>query len=293
MNKTEYILRSLSRIRHKKWEYFVVSRIIHRIDDRDIEFVTQQQVRLPDGTWKLTDLFFPQFGIHLEVDEPPHLSRKREDLRREQDIILATSHRIERLKVLDEAEAEKSLDQICSEADEFAEKILREKEMMLASGEFLPWDLESRYLSAPVIERGYLDVADNVTFRVQVEALRCFGFQGNGWQKGAWKIPDKTNDWVWFPRLYSHHIWKNELTPDGQHIFQRAANEEARQHNARQNVQAAASEKRGKIIVFAKSKDALGANLLRYVGTFQHNIDASTDKAIQFDLVSTREKVRC
>ncbi|WP_323716132.1 AbaSI family restriction endonuclease [Paracoccus aminovorans] len=71
MSKDDYILRSLSKTRHKRIEHFVVNRIYHLLDDPEIEFVCQQLVRRSDGP-ALTDMYFPQFRLHLEVDEPFH-----------------------------------------------------------------------------------------------------------------------------------------------------------------------------------------------------------------------------
>ena len=35
----------------------------------------------------------------------------------------------------------------------------------------------------------------------------------------AWKIPDGTDDVVWFPRLYPHGMWHNELADGGKKIY--------------------------------------------------------------------------
>jgi len=45
ITKTEYILRSLKKITHKKWEFFVISRILHGLSDDEIEFITQQLMK--------------------------------------------------------------------------------------------------------------------------------------------------------------------------------------------------------------------------------------------------------
>ncbi|MGB0960310.1 MAG: AbaSI family restriction endonuclease [Halocynthiibacter sp.] len=65
VTKDEFILRSLSKIQHKQWELFVVSRIINGLvmDDGDVEFVCQQLIRRSKERYALTDLYFPQFGI--------------------------------------------------------------------------------------------------------------------------------------------------------------------------------------------------------------------------------------
>ncbi len=290
MQKFEYILRSLTKISRKKWEFFIISRIIHKLDDDDLEFVTQQYVRRSNGDYALTDLFFPQLNIHLEIDEPFHNKAFDEDQRRENDIVLVTDHQIKRIKVDDQGR-EKPLSAIRSEVDQFVQLIRDIKDTKCREEEFSPWDWEHKFSSTPIIERGYLDVADNVTFRTQIEAMRCFGFTGSGYQRGAWTIPDGSRDMVWFPRLYKHFIWHNELTSNGHHIYERALNDEGRLSIAKQ-IKDAKAKPNSKMIVFAKAKDTLGANLLRYVGTFQINLDDSNSDVIQFDLIRSREPVR-
>ncbi len=44
MDKKEYIIRQLNRAKNKKYELYVISRIIHLLDNNDIKFVTQQYV---------------------------------------------------------------------------------------------------------------------------------------------------------------------------------------------------------------------------------------------------------
>jgi 2-polyprenyl-3-methyl-5-hydroxy-6-metoxy-1,4-benzoquinol methylase len=44
ITKDEYLLRNFSKIRHKKWELFVISRILHNLNDSNIEYVCQQYI---------------------------------------------------------------------------------------------------------------------------------------------------------------------------------------------------------------------------------------------------------
>ena len=291
MNKSEYILRSLAKISRKRWEYFIISRIIHQLNDYSIEFVTQQLVKRPDGSRALTDLFFPQFGLHLEIDEPFHAGNVASDAMRERDVVAVTGHDVSRIRVQNDQGVEKSLEDICADVDSFVDLVRKAKTKQVAKSTFVPWDFALRYLAEPVIERGYLDVKDNVTFKLQIEALKCFGFKGKGYQRGAWNIKDGTGDWVWFPRLYEHFIWINEMTADGQHIYQRANNDEARKQN-KSSLEGLQNTQESNVIVFAKAKDSLGANLLRYVGTFRVNRDQSCADFIKFDLIRTHERVR-
>jgi hypothetical protein len=147
MNKTDYILKSLQKISHKKWELFVISRIIHKLDDPEIEFVTQQLVRLPDGRRALTDLYFPQLSIHLEVDERHHfeqnagddlgLSYVPDDQRREQDIVQITEHELHRIRVCNE-NGDLDFTTVAELADDFVDVIRSKKQAKLEQHQFEP-----------------------------------------------------------------------------------------------------------------------------------------------------------
>jgi very-short-patch-repair endonuclease len=258
-------------------------------DDDEIEFVTQQYVRRGDGTYALTDLFFPQFNLHLEIDEPHHEKeiQKQKDTLRTRDLVLATGHTIELLKIQKKDETLKSLSEIRSEVDEFVKRIQLQKTV---KSDFTPWNFETRYSPEPVIERGVLKISDNVVFRKQIDAMRCFGFKGNGWQKGAWTIPDGSKNYLWFPRLFEHGMWRNELSEDGTVIHERAINSDGRASIEKQRQDIGELPNR-KAIVFAKAKDALGHSLLRYVGTFQARRSETDPEVISFDRIATSEKV--
>jgi len=47
-----------------------------------------------------------------------------------------------------------------------------------------------------------------------------------------------------------------------------------------------------RVIVFAKAKDTLGHNLLRYMGTFQPRHSETDPEVITFDRIATSENVR-
>ena len=46
LTKDEYLLKNFSKIKHKKWELFVITRILHLLDDPDIEYVCQQYIKV-------------------------------------------------------------------------------------------------------------------------------------------------------------------------------------------------------------------------------------------------------
>lgn len=301
ISKEEYILRSLSKIAHKKWELFIISRLIHGLDDDEIEFITQQLVRRSDGVRALTDIYFPQFNLHLEIDEPYHNNQLEEDSKREQDIIQITGHKVERIKVKEDTDSTLRIKNIRADVDKLVQKIRDLKKTAIDKKRFSPWDFERRYSAEPAIARGNISTEDNIVFRTQVEALRCFGFKGKGWQRGAWSIPDGSNDLVWFPRLYPHGIWHNKLIDNGQIILECAGSEEIGNRKVYNEEAIASINKqrednskypKRKYIVFAKAKDNLGFNLLRYVGTFQMNFDDTSPEVLRFDRVRAEEAIR-
>ncbi|HHF0536581.1 hypothetical protein NDJ78_11360 [Vibrio parahaemolyticus] len=291
LTKTEYILRSIRKLNNKGWEFFIVTRIIHALPD-DIEFVTQQLVRLQNGKRALTDLYFPQFDIHLEIDEKHHERQRDKDFKREMDIVRVTKHSIVRIQTPD-TKQEHALKIVCAEVDAFINKLLKLRGMKVSKGEFCPWDFESRYSAESVIKAGVVSVKGNIVFRKQLEALRCFGFQGSAYQRGAWQIPDGSNDMIWFPRLYKHGIWHNEITSDGTRIVERAfEGNQAAVDSIKKQKELEMKFGGRNAIVFAKAKDSLGFNLYRYVGTFRMNLSKSTNTEIVFDRVSDEEKIR-
>lgn len=87
----------LSKINNKKYESYVVSRIVHLLNDTEIQFIPQQLVRKPDGKRYLIDLYFPQFKLAVEVDEPYHNSQVEEDELREREIIELTNSDFQRI----------------------------------------------------------------------------------------------------------------------------------------------------------------------------------------------------
>ena len=297
-----FILRSLTKNIKKPWEYFVISRIIHSIHDSDIEFKTQQLVKRSDGSRALTDIYFPQFRIHLEVDERHHFinpesdgleapKRIEADVLRERDIVQQTGHSIRRIKTINPITgADKSLREIANEVDLFVEELHQQRDKQKKLGEFIPWNFDTRYDVTHIMNKGKISITDNIAFRKQIDAMRCFGFQGKGWMKGVWKIPDDSGRWLWFPRLYRHGMWLNELSADGTIINENAITEEGLKSLKVQRAKYSGDPDR-KLVVFSKAKDVLGTQLLRYVGTFKANLSEEhfNEDSLRFDRIQTHE----
>ena len=292
MDKTDYILRSLSKIRHKKWELFVISRIIHKLDDDEIEFVTQQLVRLDDGKRALTDLYFPQFGIHLEVNEAQHFQPKhiKDDERRNQSIVALTEHEVHRIDVADGDGKYLDLSAVKVKVDEFVIMLKSLKEALRQDGSFQPWDLNKKFDPKTYIKAGFVDVGQGAYFRYQKDALECFGYKGGHYQQGAWKIPN-SNDRIWFPRLYEIEEWDNSLSADGLTITEKPKSDWAKEL-IKLGFEKGFTSEQGKRIVFARESNALGVVLYRYVGSFELDKRATTENMTIYRQVSDKEAIR-
>ena len=101
ISKDEYILRNFSKIQHKKWELYVITRIIHLLNDPELEFVCQQLVKTSDNKRYLTDLCFPELNLYCEIDELQHSSKEHSilDDKRMEEIVDATDFVEKRIKM--------------------------------------------------------------------------------------------------------------------------------------------------------------------------------------------------
>ena len=275
ISKQEFIVRSFAKLKHKKWELYVITRVFHLLNDLNIEFVCQQPIWSAEGERKLSlvDMYFPQFNICLEIDEKHHNNRDQQlrDKEREQKILekrveeigLEGNKKFEitRIKIANPHNVEHTLSEINSEIDSFVAKLNEEKRQKIN----LSWDFANKFSPIPFIEKGYLRVKDRPWFRFQKSALECFGFKGETWQQAVWPInPAKLGYQVWFVRLTKHVDWHNSLSKDGlvltETLIKKCKVEEQKQLQNDRDTQKC---------VFARKKDDLGRTLYRFVGVFE------------------------
>jgi very-short-patch-repair endonuclease len=267
MDKKEYIIRQLGRTKNKKYEAYVVTRIIHLLNDFSIKFVTQQYVTRPEGR-ALTDLYFPLFGFHIEVDEGQHFNQANieADEIREADIINATGHEILRIDVT------KSFDDINTQIDTAVNKI----KSMRQESSFIPWDIDAEFDSATYIKRGYIDIKDNVAFKTIKDACNCFGHNYTGYQRAGAAHPDH-NIMLWFPKLFPNGEWDNQISSDEEVITERNEDDKKAKQHVSSHVNNKEKHKHQRI-VFAKVRGNLGDVLYRFRGQYQLDVKDSNEK---------------
>jgi len=273
ISKDQYILGNLSKTKHKKWEQFIITRIYYALNDPDIEFVCQQLVKTKNGKRYFADLCFPGLKLYYEIDEPQHSSQQHitSDQSRKKEIIDATGFYEKRIRVYDQNNNDRKLNEIEKEVDKFVEFIRQRKEELLSKGEFTPWDYKNKYTPDIHRDRGYIDIKDNVVFLTHHDALRCFGYKKGLYRKAVWKIPD-SNKAVWFPKLYPNDTWENSLSDDFKKIIMK------------NKVGLTLSDPEEKEwIVFAHNRDSIGQIVYKFLGEFHLSLEESDNSQYIFN----------
>lgn len=209
MKILDYNLNQLRRSFGKKYENYVISRILHKVTDEadDIQFITQQYVKRPTGR-ALTDLYFPQFNLHIEIDEPAHTKFKDEDLAREMDIIDATvGHAFRRINI---ESIKGDLRLFNEKIDEIVQEILT----LRKSINFVSWSPEDEFNEKRILASGILRVEDQPRFRTITAAANLLGQNVNGMQRSFFRSKKYLGYKFWFPKFYQNSLWDNKLLDD-------------------------------------------------------------------------------
>lgn len=277
LTKLEYITRHFSRAEKKRFEHYVVTRIWHQLDDLSIKFVTQQCVTRPGGI-ALTDMFFPQLETHIEIDEPHHFKQQELDKLRELDIINATNHSILRIDV------NTTIHSVNRQISDIV-NLLKAKKKQLSK--FEPWDLKKEQNPRTYINKGFMDVKDDVAFKWSYLAANCFGHSYKGLQKGASMHPHEDSTIIWFPKLYPNGTWNNSISDDETVITEICKFDE----KAKEHIDLVIKEKIHTRIVFARVKSPLGDVMYRFKGRYELDKENSSyTKRLKWRKTSDRVK---
>ncbi len=280
MTKKEFIDRQLAKTNKKNYENYVITGIVHRLGDPQVKFVTQQHIKRPGGKRALTDLYFPQLGLHVEVDEAHHKAQVQADAQREADIINATNHAIERVDVT------VSLTRIDERIGEVVALVRGRVNEEKAAGSFVPWDFEAALDPDTYVEAGYMDANDDVAFLRIFEACNCFGHSYRGYQRAMTPHGVESGVWLWFPKLYENEGWNNSISADDSRILERRLEDNAgfiSMHLDR--------EQKFRRLVFARVKGSLGDVMYRFKGLYEADVKRSREEqTILYDRVATRVK---
>ncbi len=288
--KDNYILASLASIgRNKKWELYVVTRIIHLLNDNDLEFACQKYVKHKKDSdeYSLTDLCFPSLGLYIEVNEKQHDDSIEEDKKRQQAIHAATSWTQLDVDIYEYRKGKKeykSLEDINKIIDRVVSQIQKKKEYFIAKGEIITWDYGKKYDPNTYRERnnGVIDVQHNVVVKYMWQAMSLFGRESQKHPfSGSYNIPE-TNETVWCPKLYDHKkdgmIWKNSITESDKKITMK---------KEKNGVFVEVPPPLNRAIVFAHQKNLLGEIEYRFFGVFEPSKEESDRYKNVYSLVES------
>jgi len=264
-DKKEYIKRQIAKTNKKDYENYVVTRIIHLIDDLEIKFVTQQYVKRPGGKRALADLYFPQIHYFVEVDEMQHLSNEDADKKRDADFVSMVGKEPERIDV-----ATTSIEEIHNRIDQVVAEIKALIQKERDNNTFEPWDPAKEMNPLTWIEKGHVSVKDNVAFRITVDACKAFGLDYLGFQQAQAKHPHEENTGIWFPKLYDNKEWANSFDETTGVIRSSCKKGGEQQKN---HVENRLSDPIKRRLIFARVKDNLGDVKYRFRGVFELDIE--------------------
>lgn len=252
----------------KKYEQYVVTKILHSLPIFELKFVCQQFVKRPNGGRALTDLYFPQLKTHIEIDEGFHQNQINADRMRERDIIDITGHQLERI------DASKSLEDINTQIELLVELLISKYETSKIRNEFEEWSFDLKNQTEKFIKKGHISVGSDSIFKTIVDACNCFGHNYKGMQRAGAPHPDKST-MLWFPKLFPNGKWENSISDDECTIVERPVSLEERISHFESHYYQQRNEKHRRV-VFAKVKDDLGMILYRFKGLFELNLNESS-----------------
>ena len=269
--KKEYILAQLSRTNKKNYENYIITRIIHLLNDQDIKFVTQQYFKRPDGSFGLTDLYFPQFNLSIEIDEDHHTNSysMHKDKIRDRDYLVATKNLIQHPKDWSpkriKAYKDYSINMINSQVDEVVKYIQDQKKKLQ---NFTIWDPKREFTYEDV---DIFNVEDQIVFKRIVDAINYFRNKSNkyqGYQSAAAETMDGKRI-LWFPKLFKNKDWNNSISKDEKWIEEIPISLSKGKDHLNKIL---SSESKQNRIVFAKVKDNLGFINYKFKGYYQLDV---------------------
>jgi len=286
ISKDEYLLRNFSKITHKKWELFVITRILHNLNDPDIEYICQQYINPKNSeNYYLADICFPSLKLYYEIDEGQHAksNHQEDDKIRQKEILQATDWEEKRIRVYDKSDPSKGRDlrEVIVEVDKFISFLKKRKiEIEKKNNCKITWNFKDRYNPEIHIKKGFISASDNVVFLNHRDALRLFGYQGGHYQRAWWHIK-KTNKAVWFPKLYPNKDWRNSITADGSIITQEMIVDDKPTKNSLPTTD-------HKRIVFAHYKNVLGQTVYKFYGEYIVDWEKTNDFTQIFKRISKK-----
>jgi very-short-patch-repair endonuclease len=274
--KMEYLIKTLSRTSRKDYENYVINSIWTKLDNSEIEIVSQQYINDPKDKRKyyFIDLYFPAVNIGIECDEAHHKNEetKKADKKREASIFDVLNQINREGYIPKHIDVTKPFNEVQSEIDKVVLFIKQKiKEIKPPRWEII--DVVKYFQNKKLIT-----TADRIGFKTINQACNILfstnysekakGARMSYFTPGTFKGTEYAGYKVWFPKLAIKNEdgklvpptdtgWNNQLTNKGKKIIEEDGEEKSKnEHNERR-------------ITFVKYSDSLGYNAYKFVGIFQ------------------------
>ncbi len=264
------ITNMLAKLANMPTESYVINRIWHRLDDIRVRFVLQQYVRRKEG-YALADLYLPQIGLIVEINEPYHSepTQTEKDELRNKEVADATNADVVVINT------SVSLEEIHAQVDDVVAEI---RKRVTALGErFLPCNYSiTRSTPEYYKSRGFFSVNTEDWLPTIDDIAAVFGTKPKhrGFLRAsAVAVPGKQNEIVWWPQP-NHKVWSNELSKDGRFIYEYNKRSEEEQKNHVKHWLTHPQKR----ITFMKEMAYGVLPTYKFVGVFQINPQLSKEK---------------
>lgn len=260
MIKLTYLSNIFSKIDRKGFETYVIARIWNKLDNLDIEIVSQQYVKRENG-YALLDLYFPQINYGVEVNEAYHLSQPEEDKMRKQEVEILTGVTIVAV------DCSKPIEDVHQQIDKVVVEI---NNRIAQTANFKPWQ-EGVLNPDSYKAKGILKVEDGVILSNTDEICTIFEMKvpKRGYLRaGGVLLPNR--DFVWWPNAIQKK-WANEMSDDGEKIVEYDKSDEQK-CNQHVKEYLAVNQRR---ITFFRKKNIFGQHYYRFVGVYEMDKEES------------------
>ena len=270
--KLEYITRLFQKTSKKAIESYVLSRLWHRLDNDEIKIIPQQYVNRHKDKYALTDVYFPQFKIHVEVNEPAHYEseeRIQNDKRRKEEIEKQTGHKVY------EIDCRKSLKEIHNEVDQIVKIIDKSLAEQLKRNEFKPWQPDEERNPDYWKGKNAITVKDEVCFNNIEDICMLFDADFRKTKRGYLRLggishPRNNNIILWWPSEKSRKGWLNNLDEENETITETHSDRNKKEEHYNDHVNTQETR-----YVFYHSKDILGLVSYKFKGVYAYDSERS------------------
>jgi SET and RING associated domain len=271
----DYISRLFKKTSSKPTELYVLSRIWHQLDDTEIQMVPQQYVGLKDNRYAMTDIFFPQIRLFVEINEPAHYQSDLKivlDHNRQQQIESLTGIEV---KVID---CRPPLKEIHQQIDDWVELIKRKVSDLRIQGIFRAWRPNESRNFEYWRSKGIIRSEDDVVLP-NIESI-CALFEANfqktkaGFlRKGAVIHPTLPNYVIWWPSADPRRDWYNHSLEDGDLMTE--SHRDLKKNKSHYYGTIKWPHKR---IIFYFTRDVLGFLGYRFMGVYEIDFEKSNEQ---------------